>query len=94
MATIRLRWDIEVMSSKEVMGGYLTTTKPMTVTECKSYMKNLIKENLYNNPTMNSLSYIAWEEDPNDDKDVDKMQNIYVSATRIGKKIKFYVDSH
>lgn len=92
MATIRIRWDISINDNDQISGGYLETTKPMTKTEVKQYCANIGKELLRNNVSIKHVSYSCWEEDDESTKNVSDLQYVYVSVSRIGKKLVVYKD--
>ena len=59
----KYKFDIEIENSAKIFGGYLTTTKPMTIKQVENYMEKLGKELIRNTKSLNSVTYWAFTED-------------------------------
>ena len=57
----KFKFDIEIENSQKISGGYITTTKPMTIKQVENYMTKLGKELIKNTKGLNSVTYWAWE---------------------------------
>ena len=59
----KIKFDIEIENSSKICGGYLTTTKPMTIKQVENFMVNLGKELIRNSKGLKSVTYWAMSED-------------------------------
>lgn len=87
------RYDIEIANSRQISGGYLMTTEPMTEKQVIAHVEKLGRELLRNDRNLTGVGYwITYEED----EDFEDMihfsifkagRKTYVSATKNGNKI-------
>lgn len=84
----KFRFDIEIENSSKISGGYLTTTKPMTIKQVENFMIKLGKELIRNLKGLTSVSYWAWE----DTEDVNPAHT-WVSIYKFGRKFDIMTNS-
>lgn len=84
----KFRFDIEIENSAKICGGYLTTTKPMTIKQVEAYMIKLGKELIKNTKGLTSVSYWAWE----DTEDINPAHT-WISVYKFGRKFDIMTNS-
>lgn len=87
------KYDIEIADSKQISGGFLMTSEPMTEKQAIALAEKLGRELIRNSRKLNGVSYWLTRED---DEDFEEMlhvsifkagRRVCVSATKNGNKI-------
>lgn len=81
----KFKFDIEIENSSKILGGFITTTKPMTIKQVENYMINLGKELIRNTKGLNSVTYWAITED--------ETACTWVSIYKFGRKFDIMTNS-
>ena len=82
---MKTKFDIEIKDSKNICGGYLLTTEPMTKRQVVLFIKGLGSELIKNNRNIDRLSYTAWE---TDNEDYENAEFVGVIVTRSGRGVR------
>lgn len=90
---MKKRFDIEISDSKEVCGGYVCTTAPMTKRQVQKEMERMGRELISNsNGRITRVSYSAWDEESADaspeEIESGKFINTYVTLIKDGRKVR------
>ena len=62
---MKTRWTLEIGSNKQVLGGFLENTAPMTEKQMISYVRKVCRQMLANNRELKA--YSIWAEDETDE---------------------------
>ena len=84
----KCKFDIEIENSDKICGGYLMTTKPMTIRQVEDYMVRLGKDLLRNNKNLNSVSYWATEE-----TEGEVYKSTWVTVNKYGRRFSVLINS-
>ena len=84
----KFKFDIEIENSSKISGGYITTTKPMTIKQVEEFMIKLGKELIRNSKGLRSVSYWAWEEN-----ETQEPAHTWVSIYKFGRKFDIMTNS-
>ncbi len=78
---MKRRYDLEIADSKQISGGYLMTTEPMTEKQVIAHTEKIGRELLTNNRDITGVGYWLNEEG----KDFEEM--LHISLFKVGRKI-------